>query len=457
MEDNHKLQTINHKLVPVMKNLIFYSCVILLAVACSKDKPVFDKGPDDRINEQLGNYQSIITGSANGWTATLVTRLGNTYSFYFRFNESNRVFMNCDFDTTTAGVQKESSFRLKSLQQPCLLFDTYSYIHLLADPDASVNGGYPGGGLLSDFEFSIDTCTTDSIKLTGRFNGSKAILRKASVQDRAAWENKQVLNNISGLLNLGKIHNYFKRLNYNGTEYEIQINTIFKSAVITWKDASGTVHTLTTPYYISSTGIQFSIPVVNGSSTIGGFTITGFNTTTNTLQVKVNNTDAVIAGAIRPLAPDVQAGRRWWNLAAAAQSYWISVDGFHVNGVDDAFGVKTLKTDTSSYYYLAYWPGIQPGSGSSFDALVPYYYIPVIDDIDFHYGTAGKPSFQSDGRVILGFLGDLTVGPYPTTGPAFKTKEQLFSTNGYWFVQTGETRYDMISAKDAKAWISWRR
>src|SRR5687768_12561135 len=113
LEDNHKLQTINHKLVPVMKNLIFYSCVILLAVACSKDKPVFDKGPDDRINEQLGNYQSIITGSANGWTATLVTRLGNTYSFYFRFNESNRVFMNCDFDTTTAGVQKESSFRLK--------------------------------------------------------------------------------------------------------------------------------------------------------------------------------------------------------------------------------------------------------------------------------------------------------------------------------------------------------
>jgi hypothetical protein len=439
-----------------MKKILYILILFTVIASCNKEKAAFDKDVDDRINEQLGNYQSIITGAANGWTATLITQLGNTYSFYFRFNESNRVFMYCDFDTTTAGVLKESSFRLKSLQQPCLLFDTYSYIHMLADPDASVNGGFYGGGLLSDFEFSIDTCTTDSIKLTGRFNGSKAIMRKASVQDRAAWENKQVRNNISGLLDLGKILNYFKRLNYNGTEYEIQINTIFKSAVITWKDASGTVHTVTTPYYFSATGIQFSKPVVNGGTTITGFAITGFNTATNTLQIKVNNTDAVIAGAIKPVNPDVQAGRRWWNWGAAAQSYWISVDGFHVNGVDDAFGVKTLKTDTSSYYYFTYWPGIQPSSGSSFDALVPFYYIPAINDIDFHYGTAGKPTFQSDGRVIIGLLGDLTVGPYPTTGPAFKTKEQLFSTSGYWFVQTSENSYDMVSAKDAKTWISWR-
>jgi hypothetical protein len=440
-----------------MKNLTLYVCIVLLAVACKKDKAAFNKDADDRINEQLGNYESIITGSANGWTATLETRVGNTYSFYFRFNESNRVFMNCDFDTTTAGVQKESSFRLKSLQQPCLIFDTYSYIHMLADPDAGVNGGFYGGGLISDFEFSIDTCTADSILLTGRFNGSKAVMRKASAQDRAAWENRLVRNNITGFQNLGKILNYFKRLTYNGTEYEIQINTIFKSAIITWKDASGTVHTVTTPYYFSAAGVQFSIPVVNGSTTITGFTITGFNATNSTLQVRVNNTDAIIAGAIRPVSPDVQAGRRWWNRGAAAQSYWYSFDGFHVNGVDDAFDVKSLRTDTSRYYYFTYWPGVQPSSGSAFDALVPFYYIPAIDDIAFHYGTAAKTSFQSDGRVIFSSLGDLTVGPYPTTGPAFKTKELLYSTtNGWWFVQTSENSYDMVSAKDAKAWISWR-
>jgi uncharacterized protein DUF4302 len=439
-----------------MKNITLYTCIILLSVACSKEKGAFDKEADDRINEQLTSYQSVMTGAANGWTATLVTRLGNTYSFYFRFNDSNRVYMYCDFDTTTAGVAKESSYRLKSLQQPCLLFDTYSYIHLLADPDASVNGGYNGGGLFSDFEFSIDTLTTDSIRLTGRFNGSTAILRKATVQDRTAWESKQVRNNLVGLNNLGKILNYFKRLNYNGTEYEIQINTVFKSAIFTWKDASGTPHAAITPYFFSGTGVHFSIPVVNGGQTITGFAITGFNTTTNTLQVRVNNTDAVIAGAIRPINPDVQAARRWWQWGAAAQSYWISRDGFHVDGVDDAYGVKTLKTDTSVYYYLAYWPGIQPATGASFDAIVPYYYVPAINDLDFIYGTSPRPGFQSDGRVIFSFQGDLNVGPYPVTGPAFNTKVQFFSTSGYWFVQTGENSYDMVSARDARAWITWQ-
>ncbi|AEW00213.1 hypothetical protein A4D02_28230 [Niastella koreensis] len=439
-----------------MKIIAHIILVTIILTSCNKDKSPFDKSVDDRINEQLGSYQQVISGAANGWTATLITKPGNTYSFYFRFNDSNRVFMYCDFDTTTAGVLKESSYRLKSLQQPCLIFDTYSYVHLLADPDASKNGGVYGGGLLSDFEFSIDTCTTDSIKLTGRFNGSAAILRKASAQDRAAWENKAVRNNLVGLNNLGKILNYFKRLTYNGTDYEIRFIAAYKVAIITWKDAAGMAHTVTTPYYISPSGIVFPIPVVNGSTTITGLNITGYNTTTNTVQVRLNNTDATIAGAIRPVNPDVQAARRWWQWGADAQSYWFSWNGFHADGVDDAFKLKTLQTDTSQFYYLTYWPGVQPSSGSSFDALIPFYYIPRINDIDFIYGTAPKPTFQSDGRVQFSLLSDLTVGPYPTTGPASKTKDQFFNSNGYWFVQTGENSYDMVSAKDAKTWITWQ-
>ncbi len=438
-----------------MKRTIHIILLSIIITSCRKDKSPFDKDVDDRINEQLGSYQKVITGAADGWTATLITRLGNTYSFYFRFNESNRVFMLCDFDTATASVLKESSYRLKSLQQPCLLFDTYSYVHKLADPDASVNGGIYGGGLLSDFEFSIDTCTVDSIKLTGRLNGTTAILRKASAQERAAWENKQVRNNLVGLNNLGKILNYFKRLTYNGTEYEIQLNSTFKEAIITWKDASGTVHTIATPYFISTTGVEFTTPVVNGSTTITGFTTIGFNSTTNTVQVRVNNTEATIAGAVRPVNPDLQAARRWWQWGADAQRYWFSWNGFHVNGVEDAFNLKTLKTDTSRYYYLTYWPGVQPTTGAPFDALLPFYYFPAINDIDFTYGTAPKPTFQTDGRVTFTLLGDLTIGPYPTTGPAAKVKEQFIISNGYWFVQTGENSYDMVSAKDGRTWITW--
>lgn len=437
---------------------ITYLLIAVAFVACRKnDSPAFDKSADERINETLSKYQSVITGAADGWTATLVTKVGNTYSFYFRFNDSNRVVMYCDFDTTTASVPAESSYRLKALQQPGLLFDTYSYIHLLADPDPNVNGGIAGNGLVSDFEFSIDTVTTDSIALTGRFNGSSAVLRKASPQERAAWENKQVGNTVKNFNSMGKILNYFKRLTYNSTEYELLNYPAYKTLMITWLDGAGTAHTVATRYFISAAGVQLKSPVVNGSQTIGGFTITGWDDLTATLKVNVNNTAAAIAGAIKPINPDITAARRWWQTAADAQSNWISANGFHVNGVDDAYGIKTLKTDTSTYYALVYWAGIKPATGPSFDAFTPYYYAPASNSVDWIYGTGQQPAFQSDGRLVLNYLGDLTAGPYPTSGPAFQTKQQLFITNGYWFVQTSATTYDMVSAKDAKAWITWQR
>ena len=61
-----------------MKKYIIYLLILTTGIACHKDKGAFDKDVDDRINEQLSNYQSVITGSANGWTATLITKLGYT-------------------------------------------------------------------------------------------------------------------------------------------------------------------------------------------------------------------------------------------------------------------------------------------------------------------------------------------------------------------------------------------
>lgn len=439
-----------------MKRTTYFLLLITVFYSCRKDKsPAFDKTADERINETLSQYQSVLTASPNGWTGTLVTKLGLTFSFYFRFGDNNRVVMYSDFDTTTAGTAKESSFRLKALQQPALIFDTYSYIHLPADPDAGVNGGYYGAGLVSDFEFSIDALTADSVLLTGRFNGSSAILRKASQQDRAAWENRDIYNTVNGLKSLDKILNYFKRLKYNGTEYETQFNKVFKAVTISWKDGATPV-SLVVPYYITPAGVQFGSSITNGNQVINGFTITGWDQPTSTVKVKVNNTDASIAGAIKPINPDITAGRRWWQWGNTTQSYYYSQQGFHVDGVDDAYGVNTLHTDTSVFDVLVYWPGIKPPTGSAFDAFMPYYYNPSSNSSDWNYGTGQQSVFLSDGRVRFNLLGDLTGGDWPTSGPALQTRTQLFITDGYWFVQTSETSYDMVSAKDAKAWITWR-
>jgi hypothetical protein len=46
--------------------------------------------------------------------------------------------------------------------------------------------------------------------------------------------------------------------------------------------------------------------------------------------------------------------------------------------------------------------------------------------------------------------------PYPTSGPAADTRTLLYNASGYYFVQTGATTYDMVSAADGKAWINWQ-
>jgi len=38
----------------------------------------------------------------------------STYSFYFKFNNANRVVMLSDFDSLSAVTPKESSYRLKA-------------------------------------------------------------------------------------------------------------------------------------------------------------------------------------------------------------------------------------------------------------------------------------------------------------------------------------------------------
>src|SRR5262245_26619894 len=120
------------------KNLLYYLLAIILVSSCKRDDDfVFDKSSDERINETLKTYQAALTSSQYGWNGSLHTGDGVLYRFYFSFNDSNRVQMLGDFDSTSGSDLKESSYRLKALQQPSLIFDTYSYLHLLSDPDGS--------------------------------------------------------------------------------------------------------------------------------------------------------------------------------------------------------------------------------------------------------------------------------------------------------------------------------
>ncbi len=429
-----------------LSSLIFLFAVFIFS-ACKKDNNAFDQSPDERINEALKKYESALTGSSAGWNATIKTGSGGIFHFHFRFNASNRVLMYADINPGTATTARESSYRLKALQTPALIFDTYSYLHMLADPDASVNGGTYGQGLSSDFEFSLDSLATDSIKLTGRVNGTKLTLIKATQQDLDAWQNGAWARALS-FENINKILNYFKRINIGGTNYEVRVDLVARTITFSWLNGSGNLQQFTTGYNYSSTGVVFLTPFNTGSQTINGLEIVSWDAANSILNVKVNGVAATITGATQPLKVDLGAPQRWWQYAINNGGlYWISLDGFHVNGVDDAFGIKTLDR----YYYLIYWPAYDPGNN---DLFAPVFINAAGNGLELQYAAApDTPQFTADGRAVFTLLGNY--GTYPSSGPAALTRSQLLISQGYYFVQTGPASYDMVSATDAKAWISW--
>ncbi|MBO9201216.1 MULTISPECIES: DUF4302 domain-containing protein [Niastella] len=441
------------------KNLLYCLLAMILVASCKKDDDtVFDKSPDERINEALKTYQTAITSSQYGWNANLITADGAPYRFYFTFTDSNRVQMFSDFDSTTATDLKESSYRLKALQQPSLIFDTYSYIHILSDPDASVNNGQYGVGLKADFEFAIDTVGADSISLTGRFNGSKMTLYKASQTDRAIWTSKQVANGVVSFKNYWKFLNYWRRLNYRGIDYELQFDTSLKKVTVSW-GTGNQAQSVTRGYYFWANGINFTDPVVNGNFTIPGFTITSFTNgatpADQVMNVAVSGTAATIkATYTNSLNPDVKnAVTRWRNQAINSGLYYVSFDGFHKNGVDDAYKLKTLVNDSARYYALLYAPNPTGYSDAFINMYVDTVNEPALVAIN---GSWVKQTVNSNTGLAKVTEDSVRKNePWPATGPAADTRAQMYKSGGYYFVQSSAITYDMVSVDDPSVWITW--
>jgi hypothetical protein len=429
-----------------MKKHYLYVLVLAAAISsCRKDdNRIFTESADTRLNKVLAEYQSQLTAATNGWKAVITPANQTPYNFYFRFTDSNRVVMYADFDSNTARVGRESSYRLKALQQPSLIFDTYSHLHILSDPDERVNNGQRGAGLVSDFEFAFDRAVGDTLKLTGRINKTKLSLVKASAQERADWENKNWERAITTFSNLNRIPNYFKRLTVNGIEYEIIVDEVTRRVYIRWVDG-GVTRTFSSEYKYSPTpaGITFNTPLNTGNGIISGFYGISFDPGSSTVNGNVgNNVPGAIAGAIKPLITDLTAPSRWWNQSVNADNYWISFSGFTVNGVQDATGLGGIP----GFQFLLFWA--QYGTGTD---LLGY-----VANNSLGYGNAfNNPTFTADGRIIFPYRQNLGTVPAGVASIVLNTKNLMADPAGYYFVQTGSNTYDMVSAKDAKAWITW--
>lgn len=181
-----------------IRNINYWSFILSVSImaglsACDRNyERVFHESPDERVREALNEYNELLVDAPYGWKATLYTGTGGGYFYYFDFNDDGTVTMLSDFNATTAGQSMEGTWVLKALQRPTLSFDTYSYIHMPADPDGNVNGGSDGEGLVSDFEFYFSEEIGDSLILQGIENGSQIVFVKTTEAEAQAIQDKKI-------------------------------------------------------------------------------------------------------------------------------------------------------------------------------------------------------------------------------------------------------------------------
>jgi hypothetical protein len=444
--------------------LFFISFAMIIAGCQKKTDEIFDKTPDQRLTEALTAYQQALVGAPNGWKLVILPKglksqdieVGG-FSFYMKFTDANRVTMVSDFDSASAATLKESGYRLKAMQRPSILFDTYSYIHIPSDPSAAISrtpADDNGFGWGSDFEFSFaDKAPGDTIHLRGNFNNSEAIMIKATAQEAAAYNNQQLATSLKLLQNLNLI-GYFKALTFGGKQYYITVDEGNKRITLSWLDAGGNVQTFTTGYYSTLNGIAFLEPFNTGTALIPGINFQSWNAGALTMNVSVNGTNTTIANAGGPLKLDVNMARAWWQYSFDQENYWFSVFGFTVNGVRDAYKVRSIP----NLYYLGYWAwfNTDPNTQIQYDLLGFIKINQAGTSLELPYGAAYmRPTFTSDGRIIFSLYGALGDIPFAEQSIFANTASRMLDPNGYYLLQTGDLTFDMVS-RDGKSWITWQ-
>lgn len=249
----------------------------MLLAGCKKETPdLFEQTPDERLQEALDKFSAALYEGL-GWKLFVYPKglesqdieVGGL-TYYLRFPDSNRVTMVSDFTIDMAAVAEESGFRLKAAQRPSLIFDTYSYIHVAADPDESVSfspaqtGGYGWG---TDFDFSFTTAApADTIVLQGNFNKSDAYLIKATPEEMDAAFNGGLAAIMNATTAYAGSNAFLHFIGSHNAPVGISFNLFLYRINFTWS-TGGQLMTISAPFSHTTYGLHFKNAI-----TVGGYT-----------------------------------------------------------------------------------------------------------------------------------------------------------------------------------------
>lgn len=234
-----------------IKYIALIACVGLLGACDLKEDRTYDEPTDIRLARALDEYSRALTSAANGWILLVDSNFG-VFRHYLSFDENDRVIMLSDLsanytvkdgtDTTTA--PRQSSYQLKALHMPSLIFNTYNYIHMLCDPTYSVMDVPTHYALYSDFEYSILSFDSGVFTLRGTLNKTTAYLRRATKDEADAVFAEHALMN-----DYARIEGHTgSTLSIGGREVSVSFLEAFHATTtanrnrfvdLTWQDEAG--------------------------------------------------------------------------------------------------------------------------------------------------------------------------------------------------------------------------
>ena len=242
------------------KILIIILCITAALSACRKtdfDPTLGD--PNQRLFDTLALRKQALVAAEHGWKTVFSPKGGGTFLFWMKFDAHDRVDMVSDFNSATAETVKNSSYIVKSIEKPGVIFDTYNYLHILSHPQNSTSGGISGEGRVSDYEFWFKTVTPDSIVLEGMRNKNIMVLHKANEDDEAFFKS----GGINRVMNeaITRMNGKFLRLQEGDHQIPTTINFTNKLVTLMKITSNNTVEEQSSAFTFDADGLTLVTPV----------------------------------------------------------------------------------------------------------------------------------------------------------------------------------------------------
>lgn len=256
-----------------MKKIFIYIILLQLSfLSCKKSEvePLFQESANLRASSAVAGYKKQLSDAQYGWKGAYYPDGGQAggYSFYLKFDATGKVIMYSDIDEINYssggsyfgnGYNRafETTYQVKALQKPTLIFDSYSYLHELVNPD--YNGG---SGQRADLELEFVSASEDKITLVGNINKTEMTLTKVTKIESdllAKGSLGDIFNSTYDYVNTDK----FLTLVFptgEKTDVDLNIGTkVFSLLYINPK--TGNVDNVSAAFITTTTGIQLKNPI----------------------------------------------------------------------------------------------------------------------------------------------------------------------------------------------------